>query len=400
MAQEVTTKQGGNRIAQAVGGAISGGLEAYQDSKKLAIQQQYADVQAKQFELQSQEYKQKLAEHDEEVKTKAKQAWDSYTIKFGSMSPENQKAYLKIPANQQAITETAKRAGYTMDPAEALTYMQEGSKAIAQPLSITRDAISKLNALKLDPNLDKKIENGDVQKLLSTRAVVSEMYGFAPKDAVDNVDAQYEDFNKFLAQREQNKNALKEATIKSTYKMEAANDKLAEPPATIKEKLAGTIQVENTMDSILKEVNLGIDTGVDQAVAIWAKSKVGMSTEQQSRFDAKVRGALADYVKSTSGLAASDQERAELKQFLPSTKDEIPQLFGKISAMKERAAGMRTTLESQWPGYDAKDRYNKRMGKKPAEKTGMTEAPKQNGGGGLNKDTFKEKYKNRSAKQS
>lgn len=70
---------------------------------------------------------------------------------------------------------------------------------------------------------------------------------------------------------------------------------------------------------------------------------VGMDDAKKSAFRAEVQDQLAQYIKSISGGAVSDSERAALMQNLPNMNDNDETFNKKLDALEKRLAGHRQT---------------------------------------------------------
>lgn len=86
------------------------------------------------------------------------------------------------------------------------------------------------------------------------------------------------------------------------------------------------------------------DTGPLASKKNLAAQTLGIDDPEYSAFRAKVGSSLADYIKSISGAAVSDQERAFLLKNLPSMDDNDKTFVAKIKVVKERLQRNRDNL--------------------------------------------------------
>ena len=424
MAIETTTKvDNGNAIAKGISGALSGGLQAYNDSKKLQIQQGLAKVQADQFQLEAEKYKVALADHDAEIKAKGASTWDSFVMKYGSMSPEDQKAYLKIPANQQAIVGAAKAAQYTNDPNEALTYLQEGAKPLAGKMGVVRDALTKLNAAVNDPNVDKKIANGDIAKLMATKSMVSEMYGFGFKDQIDNIAKQYDAVEAKLTQVGQDKqkglDRANDVVVAATKVGQADQKEFRNTLAVVSGekgskqtefgKAADKVSVSDKVLALIDSPEVIKNGGVSEEMALAAATLVTGSSRVNHEAVVALRadkGLFSSFQQAKEWFLSHPQEvltLAQAENFRNQVQREHDQwtgeLVNKYDAFKARYADqgqqqqMDTVFSKAFPGaYSA---YQNRVSK--AAPSGEKKPLTQNGGG-MTSESFINKYKTRPGK--
>lgn len=88
----------------------------------------------------------------------------------------------------------------------------------------------------------------------------------------------------------------------------------------------------------------GIDTGILANGGNWIAQKFGIDDPAVTKFKAQVGEQLAQYIKSISGAAVSDSERAALMQNVPTASDNDTAFSAKLDAVRQTLARKRDII--------------------------------------------------------
>jgi len=104
-----------------------------------------------------------------------------------------------------------------------------------------------------------------------------------------------------------------------------------------------TVSLANETISLL---NTGVQTGPVAGRTLALKKLVGGSDPRQLALEQKLAKLKADFMKSLSGAAVSEQEVARLEKFLPSITDQEDVIMSKLNTIKQEASRTKSVLLS------------------------------------------------------
>ena len=157
----------------------------------------------------------------------------------------------------------------------------------------------------------------------------------------------------WLESRPQREAAEKADTAAKEARKES---RLTSGEATAVIELKGAQKLLGDLSNLKKTGGKGgseINTGPLENLIGWMAGKIGTQSPEWSKFKATAGSQLADYIKSISGGAVSETERASLLQNVPSADDDDEEFVAKLQAVNDI---LKTKLATMKAGYKAAGR--------------------------------------------
>lgn len=279
-------------------------LADYYNQENLALNQARADretaFKAKELGLKESELKQRMAEKAKEMALKEKEL---------SMKPNTSMEVATsdidaIRARRIALEEQAKLAKNTGNIAEA----ENVNKQLNQ--------------------LNERVKLEDTRKFYQDKLAVN------PQDAASRTA---------LSAIERKLASSKPITIKDAAAVQSLEKPRIDAYKLDKSQLEDITNFDNSIDTLnrIAAEKPGQDTGPISNIQNFLAQKAGIDDPQKSAFKAMVNDQVAQYIKSISGAAASDKERAFLMQNLPKVDDNDETFNAKLEAVKTKMNEMR-----------------------------------------------------------
>ena len=193
-------------------------------------------------------------------------------------------------------------------------------------------------AREMDPSSEESKMAQDLAKSMGYKGDTSKLTAQQFQAFSPALQKKYEIAEKALDRQERSKDrALQRESMMSNKEL-ARQDKL-DKEAKLSDKQVGQItEFDDALSSIdsIKRQKDDFDTGPVSAAQSKLAGLVGIDDSKKSAFKAQVQDDLARYIKSISGGAVSDEERAFLIQNLPTMSDNDETFKAKLDVVEKR----------------------------------------------------------------
>lgn len=166
--------------------------------------------------------------------------------------------------------------------------------------------------------------------------------------------------------RQEVKDKISEATLRQLEGKPAAAGKLTSGEAEGIIELQTGQEILNNIEALKNSGGAGgapINTGPIEAGISWFSTQLGVESPEKAKFKAETGAQLAEYIKSISGGAVSEPERASLIQNTPTPIDDDEEFLAKLQAVRNI---LTTKLATKRRAYEATGKDTAIFGAAPA----------------------------------
>ena len=238
----------------------------------------------------------------------------------------------------------AKLAAAKADKKAALDAFDTGRKGVIEQFDLDRKAII---ASREDETLKREMDPNSAESKMAQDLAIQ--MGMNPEQAKGLTAAKFKDFSpvmqkkyeiaeRALDRQERSKDRALQREIALGQRDQARQDKLEKEAKPSEKQVKEFTEFDNALDSIksIRAQKSSQDTGPLSALQSNVAQFVGMDDSEKSAFKSEVQDQLAQYIKSISGGAVSDQERASLMQNIPKMSDNDETFNKKLDALEAR----------------------------------------------------------------